>query len=186
MTAKRMFKSLKNGTNLEFSYKKKNKDYTIRVEEVKNKFRLYTFVFDGNDVFDDGNYTEEKIREYVKFESLINIIRKEFPGLIKRTEKNSVSLKGFRKITVDNSIYFWKFDRRIIIVNQSIKNSYLTVDIGWFDEWLYVNDKESKPPEFEIKKVTPKFVAKCIRYALSNQWSEGKMDIVFRNGKLKK
>lgn len=178
MTPKRIFKSLKNGKPLIFYYQ----EYTICIEQVKGKFQLHTYVFDGGDLFEDENYFEERIRTYVNFDSLINIIEKEFPTIIEKSERNSVLLKGFRKIRMDDSVYFWKFNEKIIVVNQSIKNSYLTVDIGWFDEALYLNDPENRPPAFDIKKVTPKFVAKCIKYALSKGWNEGKMEIKYHNG----
>jgi hypothetical protein len=68
------------------------------------------------------------------------------------------------------------------VTSEEIKNSLLIVDFGWFDVWLYTNDKENRPPDFEPKSVTPKFVSESISYALNEGWKEGNAQLEFRNG----
>lgn len=94
----------------------------------------------------------------------------------------SISKKGLRSITVNGHQFYWKFNGKIIVNSNEIKNSLLIVDFGWYDVWLYVNDKENRPPDFEPKSVTPHFVSKSISYALSKGWKEGKMEIDYANG----
>lgn len=100
----------------------------------------------------------------------------------------AISKKGLRKINVEGKNYYWKFNEKVYIVGDGIAGSLLIVDIGWYDVWLYVNDKENRPPDFEPKSVTPKFVSESILFALTQGWDKGKMEIEFRNGnyKLKK
>jgi len=83
MERKRIFKRLKNGKAVETFYLKPNNiRHTIRLDLKENLFQLHTFYFDGNDVFDESNYKDEKIRMFEDFKSLIETIEKEFPGLI--------------------------------------------------------------------------------------------------------
>ena len=63
-----------------------------------------------------------------------------------------------------------------------IENSLLIVDFGWYDIWLYVNDSDNKPPDFEPKSITPKFVKGSIFFALNIGWKGGKMELIFKNG----
>ena len=94
----------------------------------------------------------------------------------------AISKKGLRKIIVENHKFYWKFSGKIIVTSEEIKNGHLTVDFCWYDIWLYVNDKENRPPDFEPKIVTPKFVSESISYALNQGWEEGKALLEFRNG----
>lgn len=96
-----------------------------------------------------------------------------------------ISKKGLRKIVVDQQEFYWKFSKKLIVTSNEIKNCLLTVDFGWYDVWLYANDKGNKPPDFEPKNVTPKFVSESISYALSKGWSEGDMQIVYKDGDYK-
>ena len=98
----------------------------------------------------------------------------------------AISKKGLRKIIVDNREFYWKFNEKIFVTSEKIKNCLLIVDFGWYDVWLYVNDKENRPPDFEPKSVTPKFVSESITYALTQGWNDVKMEIEFRNGDYKK
>ena len=65
------------------------------------------------------------------------------------------------------------------------KNNKLFIDYGWYDDWLYVNDIENKPPDYEPQIVTPKFVGKSIEYALKNGWNfknkTGLLEIEYKN-----
>jgi len=97
----------------------------------------------------------------------------------------AISKKGLRSITVNGQQFYWKFNGKVIVISDEIKNSFLIVDFGWYDVWLYVNDKENRPPNFEPKSVTPKFVCDSIIYALTQGWDDGKMEIEFRNGDYK-
>lgn len=98
----------------------------------------------------------------------------------------AISKKGLRNIVVDGQKFYWKFNGKIIVNSDQIKNSLLIVDFGWYDAWLFVNDKNNKPPDFSPKSVTPKFVSESISFALAEGWEEGKMEIEFRNGNYKK
>ncbi|MEH0152578.1 hypothetical protein V6R21_00450 [Limibacter armeniacum] len=98
----------------------------------------------------------------------------------------AISKKGLRKIVVDNREFYWKFNEKIFVISEEDKNSLLLVDFGWYDVWLFVNDKENKSPDFEPKSVTPKFVSESITYALTQGWDNGKMEIEFKNGDYKK
>jgi len=98
--------------------------------------------------------------------------------------------KGFRKITVRNYKFNWKFCSGIDIRPEHNKDNRLFIDYGWYDDWLYVNDKENKPPEYKPKIVTPKFVSNSIEFALKNGWNiemkTGKLEIKFKNGTYKR
>lgn len=47
----------------------------------------------------------------------------------------------------------------------------LEVDFGWFDRWLYMNDRAAMPPDFSPEVASPAFVASAIEFALGNGWS---------------
>ncbi len=94
----------------------------------------------------------------------------------------AISKKGLRSISVNEQEFYWKFNEKIIVSSSAFKNSLLIIDFGWYDEWLYVNDKENKPPDFEPKSVTPHFVSESISFALAQGWTEGKMEITCKNG----
>ena len=94
----------------------------------------------------------------------------------------AISKKGFRNIVVEGKTYAWKFKEKILILNEEQEGSLLVVDIGWYDPWFYANDLKNKPPDFEPKTVTPKFVAACIAYALKQGWEKTDMRITYREG----
>lgn len=98
----------------------------------------------------------------------------------------AISKKGMRTITVNGQKFYWKFRDKVIVSSSEFENSILIVDFGWFDVWLYVNDKENRPPDFEPKSVTPKFVSESISFAIAEGWREGKMELRFRNGQYNK
>ena len=77
---------------------------------------------------------------------------------------------GFRKITIENEIYNWRFGGIIKIRPNQNKNNTLEINIGYFDIWLYVNDKENQPEDYEPKVVTPIFVRKSIENAIKLGW----------------
>ncbi|MCB9222748.1 MAG: hypothetical protein H6582_01120 [Crocinitomicaceae bacterium] len=91
----------------------------------------------------------------------------------------AIAKKGFRKIVVNGLPFHWKFNEKIIIAGGENGNGLLTVDFGWYDIWLYVNDQENEPPPYEPKRVTPEFVKKCIVFALSKEWKPDQSSSVF-------
>ena len=94
----------------------------------------------------------------------------------------AISKKGLRKIVVDENTYYWKFNELVYVFNESDPNNFLSIDFGWYDEWLYVNDKENAPPDYHPKTVTPGFVAGAIRFALNVGRDERKMKLSYREG----
>ena len=98
----------------------------------------------------------------------------------------AIAKKGFRKIAVEGREFYWRFSKQIFVIPKGFENSLLIVDFGWFDSWLYVNDKKNRPADFEPKIVTPHFVRESITYALNQGWSDGKMEVEFRSGEYKK
>lgn len=54
------------------------------------------------------------------------------------------------------------------------------MNFGWTDVWLYINDKEKKYHDFELKVVTPKFVADSIYFAIDLGWKGGKKDYTYK------
>lgn len=93
-----------------------------------------------------------------------------------------ISKKGLRKIIVDQQTFYWKFNEKIIITSDEIKNALLILDFGYFDVWLYVNDRENRPPDYEPRVVTPQFVETTIRHAKSIGWHEGTLNLMYRKG----
>ena len=78
--------------------------------------------------------------------------------------------KGFRKITVDDCLYVWRSET-IRLADSPSNSQTLYLDRGAYDVWLYMNDRENRPPDFEPHAITPKFVAEAIRFARRNGWS---------------
>jgi len=82
MDSKRIYKRLKNGKGIKAFYQKSiDISYTIHLDLKENSFQLHTFNFDGNDVFEEENYKDEKIRLFQDFDNLIKTLESEFPGL---------------------------------------------------------------------------------------------------------
>lgn len=79
--------------------------------------------------------------------------------------------RGFRKIVVDHKIYYWRFSNIIEIRPEQKKSNKLEVSFGYFDEWLYVNDKDNKPEDFEHKVITPNFIREIIECAIELDWN---------------
>ncbi len=80
--------------------------------------------------------------------------------------------KGFRKITINGINFNWRLDylANIIDIRSGFnKNNKLIVDFGWFDIWLYVNDR-NRPEAFEPEIVIPAFIKRAIQLALENNW----------------
>lgn len=96
------------------------------------------------------------------------------------------SKKGLRSIIVNEKKFYWKFNGKVIVNFDENKSGLLIIDFGWFDEWLFINDKSRRPPDFEPKTVTPKFVSESILFAISEGWEEGEMQLEFKNQVYKK
>lgn len=57
--------------------------------------------------------------------------------------------RNFRKIVIDDKIYKWRFNSIIQICPEGLYNNMLSVDFGFYDSWIYVNDKGNEPENFE-------------------------------------
>lgn len=97
--------------------------------------------------------------------------------------------RGFRTIKIDNLLFDWRFSGNIDIRTKNNKANKMIIDIGYYDIWLYINDKD-KPPDFEPKIVTPVFIKKCIISAIELGWDINKLNeefkIKYRNNKFEK
>lgn len=90
----------------------------------------------------------------------------------------SLRKRGFRKIVVDGKEFSWRFNSQLEICPASNKANKLLVDFGWFDPFLYLNDKIATPSDYDPRIVTPAFVRKVIEFALSHNWDkEGKIEV---------
>ncbi len=94
----------------------------------------------------------------------------------------AISKKGLRKVVVDEKEYLWKFEGNIKIFSIEDPKNHLVVDFGWYDVWGFANDPENRPPDFEPKIVTPKFITHSIHFALENGWKNGRLEMEFRDG----
>jgi hypothetical protein len=77
---------------------------------------------------------------------------------------------GFRLLKIAPLEFFWKFSKGIDVRPKDNPSNRLKVDIGWYDEWFYMNDRENRPEPFEPQEITPKFVRAMIEWALNNGW----------------
>jgi hypothetical protein len=93
--------------------------------------------------------------------------------------------RGFRKIIIDDKVFNWRFNSQIEVCPAICKDNKVIVDFGWFDSWLYINDKSGFPPEYDPKIVTPSFVRKAIEFALVHNWDitahTGVTKIIYRD-----
>lgn len=85
--------------------------------------------------------------------------------------------RGFRKIVINGNEFGWRFNTQLEVCPASCKGNKLWVDFGWFDPFLYMNDKSGTPPDYDPQVVTPSFVRKVIEFALSHNW-----DIMAKTG----
>ncbi len=94
--------------------------------------------------------------------------------------------RGFRSLIIDESQFNWRFIGVIDVRPKANKNNMLIVDFGWYDVWLYVNDKE-KPPDWEPNVVTPQFVREAILAGIRLGWNpdnlSGTFNLKYRNHK---
>ena len=82
MDTLRIFKRLKNGKSIETFYRKSNDiTYTIRLDNKNNLFTLHFYYLDGNDVFDETNYKDERMETFSDFDELVKTIQLKFPGI---------------------------------------------------------------------------------------------------------
>lgn len=93
--------------------------------------------------------------------------------------------RGFRKTSVEDDDYSWKFDGVIDIRHaEKPKGQKLIVNYGWYDVWLYVNVKD-KPPEPCVWVFTPRLVAEAIIFAKHEGWNpilgKGEFKITYMN-----
>lgn len=93
----------------------------------------------------------------------------------------AISKKGFRSLHIEGKTYYWKFNEKVFVNAKAFDNSLLIIDFGWYDIWLFGNDQENRPPDFEPQTATPAFVAQSILFAIKNGWKEGKLALKFRH-----
>jgi hypothetical protein len=93
--------------------------------------------------------------------------------------------RGFRKIVIDNNVFNWRFNSQIEVCPATCKDNKVIVDFGWFDSFLYLNDKSATPPEYAPKIVTPSFIRKVVEFALIHNWditaSTGVTKVIYRD-----
>ena len=78
----KIYNQLKNGKKIELYYQVTPEiSYTIRIEYKESRFYLHTFNFEGNDVFDESNYKNEKNLFFDSFEELHITLLKDFPNI---------------------------------------------------------------------------------------------------------
>ncbi len=95
----------------------------------------------------------------------------------------AISKKGMRPISVNDIKYHWKFTGKVFVTPDEETGALLIIDFGWYDIFDYMGDSENCPPDFEPAVATPKFVATSIEFATENGWSNGKMEIKYRERK---
>ncbi|KQB39799.1 hypothetical protein [Flavobacterium aquidurense] len=78
---------------------------------------------------------------------------------------------GFRKITIDTTIYCWRLNGVIEIRPDQNQSNKLEIDFGYFDYWEFVNHPEERPADFEPKIVTPGFIKIIIQNAIQLGWN---------------
>lgn len=78
----RLYKRLKNGKQVQLFYKQSEHiTYTIWLTFKDGVFKLHSFYFKGNDVFQDNNCQDEHIENYEDFQSLVIRLVERFPGV---------------------------------------------------------------------------------------------------------
>jgi hypothetical protein len=87
---------------------------------------------------------------------------------------------GFRKIIIEDKIYNWRFENIIQIRPSENRNNKLEIDFGWFDNWLFINDKENESENYEPKIVTPSFIKKSIENAIKLGWNIEDKNLLFK------
>ncbi|MGV0919041.1 hypothetical protein ACTS94_01430 [Empedobacter falsenii] len=78
---------------------------------------------------------------------------------------------SFRKIVVNEIGFHWMFHHIIKIRPDHQRQNKLDIDFGYYDSWLFVNDKENEPADYEPKVITPAFIRKCIEEAINMGWN---------------
>ena len=97
--------------------------------------------------------------------------------------------RNFRKIIIHEKTYKWRFNQMIQICPEGLYNNKLEIDFGYYDFWLYANDRENEPEAYEPKTVTPAFVKLCIETAIALGWNpnakQGLFKMKYRDQKFK-
>lgn len=98
-----------------------------------------------------------------------------------------MSKRKFRKIIVNEQAFHWLFDSTIKIRPDNNPQNKLEIDFGYYDSWLYMNDKENEPEDYNPKVITPVFIRKCIENAIKLGWNtelkHGIYKLKYRNNK---
>jgi len=78
----KLYKQLKNGKRVQLFYKQSElRDYTLWLTFADKIFKLHSFHFAGNDVFNDSNYQDEQIETFENFEPFIDRLNEKFPDI---------------------------------------------------------------------------------------------------------
>lgn len=80
---KRLYKSLKNGKVNTLYYKgTEDSSYTVHLQYKNERFIIHYYIFDGNDVFDEENYRDERTIETKNFKEFLEFTKERFSGMI--------------------------------------------------------------------------------------------------------
>lgn len=92
---------------------------------------------------------------------------------------------NFRKIVVNEMDFNWLFHNIIKIRPDNQRQNNLEINFGYYDSWLYVNDKENEPADYEPQVIKPAFIRKCIEEAIKLGWNtdlkSGLFKVKYRN-----
>lgn len=82
MTTRKIFLRLKNGAGITTVYRKSDYiSYTIHLSFSHGLFKSHSYFLDGNDVFDEENYKDEKVIEMSDFNEFMQMLKLQFPGI---------------------------------------------------------------------------------------------------------
>jgi len=93
----------------------------------------------------------------------------------------AISKKGLRTLKIGEKEFLWRFAEHVLVLSELHAHAPLRVYMGWYDSWLYIQQKENIPPPFKPASITPKFVRAAIEFALDHGWPAQKMDIEFKD-----
>ena len=86
MKLKKLFVRLKNGKSVLYHYKRGDDDFvTLEVTYKNDTFNLYSYIFEGEEVTDNGKFVQyikdEFTANFSDFNALIVYLESKFPGI---------------------------------------------------------------------------------------------------------
>lgn len=82
MNSNKLYKQLKNGKQIQLFYKQSESiHYTVWLSFANESYKLHSFHFEGNDVFDDESYQDENIEVFDDFQKMLDRLSDKFPGI---------------------------------------------------------------------------------------------------------